>query len=160
MSPDRSKGVAAMPRVMRRTAACALIAPVLVLAGCGGAPVRGNLEPPSAPGAATQAPSAAAAPVTVEATVITQPMGHSVYRIIRVKVPKGIDSLSLVIPEDTVAPMEAPAAAAPVSGGEQECTAGFFSCSKLVAETVSAVVAAILALLGLYKVLRKKRGKR
>lgn len=160
MNLDGPKGDPAKPRVMRRAAASALIALFLMLAGCSGAPVRGNLEPPSAPSAAPQVPSAATAPVTVEATVVTQPMGHSVYRIIRVKVPKGIDSLSLVIPEDTVAPMEAPAAATHAPGGEQECTAGFFSCSKLVAETVSAVVAAILALLGLYKVLRKKRDKR
>lgn len=160
MSPDGRKGVAAKPRVMRRAVTCALIALFLMLAGCGGTPVRGDLEPRPAPNAATQAPSAAAAPVTVEATVITQPMGHSVYRIIRVKVPKGIDSLSLVIPEDTVPPVAVPVASTPASGGEKECTEGFFSCSKLVAETVSAVVAAILALLGLYKMLRKRRGKR
>lgn len=154
------KGDAAKPFVMRCGAACELIALFLVLAGCGGTPVRGDLEPRSIPGAAAQAPSVATTPVTVEATVVTQPMGHSIYRIIRVQVPKGIDSLSFVIPEDTLPPVAEPAASAPALGGEKECTDGFFSCSKLVAETVSAVVAAILALLGLYKVLRKKRGKR
>ncbi|HEV2321273.1 MAG TPA: hypothetical protein VGT42_02830, partial [Gammaproteobacteria bacterium] len=145
---------------LRGSVACVLAALLPMLAGCGGTPVRGDLEPRPAPGAETQAPSAATAPVTVEATVVTQPLGRSVYRIIRVQVPKGIDSLSFVIPEDTLPPVAEPAASAPALGGEKECTDGFFSCSKLVAETVSAVVAAILALLGLYKVLRKKRGKR
>jgi len=160
MSPDGSKGDGAKRRMVRFCAACTLAMFFLMLVGCGGTPVRGILEPPPAPSAATQAPSAAAAPVTVVATVVTQPMGHSVYRIIRVKVPKGIDSLSLVIPEDAVPPVTATEAAAPAPAGYKECTEGFFSCSKLVAETVSAVVAAILALLGLYKMLRKKRGKR
>lgn len=154
---DRDKGGMSGSLMLRHGVACTLL---LMLAGCGGTPVRGDLEPRPAPSAATQAPSAPAAPVTVEATVVTQPMGHSVYRIIRVQVPKGIDSVSLVIPEDTVPPVAAPETAAPVPGGEKECTEGFFSCSKLVAETISAVVAAILALLGLYKMLRKKRGKR
>lgn len=160
LSRDVHKGDTTKRIVMQRGATCTLAVLFLMLAGCGGTPVRGNLEPSPAPSSATQVPTAAAAPVTVEATVITQPMGHSVYRIIRVKVPKGIDSLSLVIPEDTVPPVAVPVASTPASGDEKECTEGFFSCSKLVAETVSAVVAAILALLGLYKMLRKRRGKR
>lgn len=159
MLPGGYKGDVGKRPWLRGSAACVLAALLSVLAGCGGTPVRGDLEPRPAPGAATQAPSTAVAPVTVEATVVTQPMGRSVYRIIRVKVPRGIDSLSLVIPEDILPPVAEPAAFTPAPSGETECTEGFFSCSKLVAETVSAVVAAILALLGLYKVLRKKRGK-
>lgn len=110
LNPDVRNGDVVKWIVMRHVAACALATLFLMFAGCGGTPVRGNLEPHPAPSATTQAPSAAAAPVTVEATVVTQPMGHSVYRIIRVKVPKGIDSLSLVIPEDTVTPVEPSAA--------------------------------------------------
>ncbi|HEU5399079.1 MAG TPA: hypothetical protein VFV77_07340 [Gammaproteobacteria bacterium] len=160
MLPGGYKGDVGKRPWLRGSAACVLAVLLSVLAGCGGTPVRGDLEPRPAPGAATQASSTAAAPVTVEATVVTEPLGHSTYRIIRVKVPKGIDSLSFVLPEDTLQPVMEPAAVPPASGGEKECTEGFFSCSKLVAETVSAVVAAILALLGLYKVLRKKRSKR
>lgn len=130
---------------------------LFMLAGCGGTPVRGDLRPQPAPSAATVEQSAPAAAATVETTVVTGPLGHSVYRVIRVTVPKGVNSLSLTIPEDTLPEVAPPAVSTPVQGGEKDCSGGFFSCSKLISETVTAVVAAILALLGLYKVLRKKR---
>lgn len=148
-------------RKLARGRALITVATLLfMLGGCGGAPVRGNLEPPPALGTVTRAPSAETAPTTVEATVITRPRGRSVYRIIRVKIPRGIDSLSLVLPDDSLPAMIQPTAFTSTSGGEKDCSEGIFSCSKLVSETVTAVVAAILALLGLSKVLRKKRRTR
>jgi len=143
----------------KRSAAVA--AACLALAGCGGTPVRGDLRPPPqpAPSAATQEQSAPAAPATVEATVVTQPLGRTTYRIIRVTIPKGVTSLSLTIPGDILPDVTPPAAITPAQGGEKDCSEGFFSCSKLISETVTAVVAAILALLGLYRMLRKKRGR-
>lgn len=138
----------------------AVAALLLMLTGCGGTPVHGDLRPRPAPSAATAAASAPAASTTVEATVITRPVGRTVYHIIRVKIPEGVSSLSITLPEDTM-PEVAPPPALPVpaQGGEQDCSQGFFSCSKLISESISAAVAAILALLGLYGVLRRKRGK-
>lgn len=130
---------------------------LLMLAGCGGTPVRGDLRPQPAPSAATAEQSAPAAPATVETTVVTSPLGYSIYRVIRVTVPKGVTSVSLTIPEDTLPEVVPLVASTPVQGSEKDCSGGFFSCSKLISETITAVIAAILALLGLYRVLRKKR---
>lgn len=135
----------------------------LFLAGCGSTPIRGNLEPPKtpAPSSSTAAsPAADTAPAVVEATVSAAPVAGSgvVFRI-HMKLPKGVNEVSVVIPEP-LPPAAPPAPVAPAPGGEQECSAGFFSCSKLVFETISAAVAAIIALFGLYKLLRKARSRR
>ena len=136
----------------------------LFLAGCGGVPIRGNLEPARTPApsssSAAPAPAADTAPAVVEATVTAAPVAGSgvVYRI-HLKLPKGVSEVSVVIPE-TLSPAPPPAPFTPPPGGDKECSAGFFSCSKLVFETISAAVAAIIALFGLYKLLRKARSRR
>lgn len=136
----------------------------LLLAGCGGTPIRGNLEPPRTPSpsssTAAPAPAAETAPAVVEATVTAAPVAGSgvVYRI-HMKLPKGVNEVSVVIPEP-LSPAAPPAPFTPAPGGEKECSEGFFSCSKLVFETISAAVAAIIALFGLYKLLRKTRSRR
>ena len=132
---------------------------VACLAGCQSVPVQSAPATPT-PIASTQAPPAATTPAVVEATVTEAPQGKTrvVYRI-AFKLPKGVDSISVVLPAlSSEVPAPAPATAA---AGTGECSGGFFSCSKLIAETVSAVVAAIVALIGLVALLRKKRrGKR
>lgn len=146
---------------LRCLAAFSLATLVSWLAGCQSVPVQ-SAPPTPTPIASTQAPPAATTPAVVEATVTEVPRGKTqvVYRI-AFKVPKGVDSISVVLP-GLVPEVPAPAAAtAGTAGGPRECSSGFFSCSKLIAETVSAIVAAIVALIGLVTLLRKKRrGKR
>ena len=148
-----------MASQLRRLAAFSLAALVSWLAGCQSVPVQ-SAPPTPTPIASTQAPPAATTPAVVEATVTEVPKGKTqvVYRI-AFKVPKGVDSISVVLPAlASEVPAPAPATA---TAGTGECSGGFFSCSKLIAETVSAVVAAIVALIGLVALLRKKRrGKR
>lgn len=144
---------------IRRVASPCLLGLTCLLAGCQTAPVKSPPPPPS-PVTPTQTPAAATTPAVVEASVTTAPQGKTrvSYRI-SFTVPKGVNSISVVLPD------LAPAVPAPVpaaAGGEaQECNGGFFGCSKFIAETVSAVIAAIVALIGLIQLLRKKRrGKR
>lgn len=148
-----------MASLSRRLAAFFLAVLVTWLAGCQSVPVQ-TAPPTPTPIAATQAPPVSTTPAVVEATVTEVPQGKTqvVYRI-AFKVPKGVDSISVILP---ALAQEVPAPApATVAAGTGECSGGFFSCSKLVAETVSAIVAAIVALIGLVALLRKKRrGKR
>jgi len=142
-----------------RSGALVVAALSAMLAGCGGTPVRGDLRTQPVPSAITTEQSAPATPATVVSTVVMSPLSHTVYRVIRVSIPKGVTSLSLTLPEDAMPELPPPAGFTPAPGGDKDCSEGFFSCSKLISETVTAVVAAFLALLGLYKVLRRKRGK-
>ncbi len=123
------------------------------LAGCQSVAVQKGPAPPT-PVVPIQAPAATTTPAVVEATVsaVPQDRTHVVYRV-AFKVPKGVDNITVVLPGVTEE-VPAPAPAAPVAG---ECSGGFFSCSKLIAETVSAIIAAIVALIGFVALLRKKR---
>ena len=144
-----------MAGLLRRLAAFSLVVSLSSLAGCQGVPVQ-NAPPPPPPIVPTQAPASTTTPAVVEATVTAAPQDktHVVYRV-AVRVPKGVDSVTVVLPGlTTEVPAPAPAATAAGSG---ECSGGLFSCSKLIAETVSAIVAAIVALVGLVALLRKKR---
>src|SRR5690348_17328382 len=131
---------------------------LMVLAGslsaCQSVPEQHAPLPPS-PTAPTQAPAAATTEAVVEASVTAAPQEKTrvVYRV-AFTLPKGVDSISVVLP-DLASTLPAPAPAG-TAGEPQECSDGFFSCSKLVAEAVSAVVAAIVALIGLVALLRKQ----
>ncbi|HEV2109888.1 MAG TPA: hypothetical protein VGT99_00930 [Gammaproteobacteria bacterium] len=146
--------------IMRCIAASATVLLPLMLTGCGGTPVRGVLEPPAhsqpAPSAAT---AEATTPAVVEATVTVVPTARGAYRVISVTVPKGVSSLAVIIP-DAVASAAPPAAPAAAQGGDRDCSGGIFSCSKLISETVTAIVAAIVALLGLIAMLRRSRSRK
>lgn len=144
-----------MTSLLRRLAAFSLAVILPALGGCQSVPVQ-NAPPPPTPVVPTQAPATATTPAVVEATVSAVPLDktHVAYRV-AVRVPKGVDSVTVVLPGlTTEVPAPEPAPAAPAAG---ECSGGFFSCSKLIAETVSAIVAAIVALIGLVALLRKKR---
>ena len=142
-----------------RLRAAGLAALACSLTACQGVPLR-SAPPPANPVAPTPVPASTTTPAVVEATVTAVPLGKTrvVYRV-AFTVPKGVDSVSVVLPElASLPPAPAPASA---PGEAQECSGGFFSCSKRIAETVSAIVAAIVALFGLIQLLRKKRrGKR
>lgn len=147
-----------MDRTPRLACLCLLVL-AGSLSGCQSVPEQ-HAPPPSNPIAPTQAPAAVTTQAVVEATVTAVPQGKTrvVYRV-AFTLPKGVDSISVVLPDlASTLPVPAPAGTA---GEPQECSDGFFSCSKLVAEAVSAVVAAIVALIGLVALLRKqRRGKR
>ena len=146
--------------VVRCIAASATASSLLALAGCGGTPVRGVLEPPAhSQPAATAATAEAPTPAVVEATVTVVPTARGAYRVISVTVPKGVGSVAVIIP-DAVAPATPPSAPAGVQGGDKDCSGGIFSCSKLISETVTAIVAAIVALLGLITMIRRSRSKK
>lgn len=142
-----------------RLAAFVLAAFPFVLAGCQGVPTR-SAPPTPSPATPIQVPASSTTSAVVEATVTAVPQGRTrvVYRV-AFTVPKGVSSVSLVLPElASEVPAPTPAAA---PGEAKECGGGFFGCSKLIAETVSAVIAAIVALFGLLKLLRgRRKGKR
>lgn len=142
----------------RRLATFVLAAFPFALAGCQGVPTR-SAPPTPNPVTPIQVPASSTTSAVVEATVTAVPQGRTrvVYRVAFI-VPKGVSSISLVLPDlAPEVPVPTPAAA---PGEAKEC-GGFFGCSKFVAETVSAVIAAIVALFGLLKLLRgRRKGKR
>lgn len=146
--------------VTRYITASATFSLLLLLGGCGGTPVRGVLEPPThSPPAPSAATAVATTPAVVQATVTVVPTARGAYRVISVTVPKGVSSIAVIIP-DAVTPATPPPAPAPAQGGDKDCSGGIFSCSKLISETITAIVAAIVALLGLIAMIRRSRSRK
>ena len=163
-------------RAMRLNALLPLGALMLLIGGCGGIPVKQKPQSPAEqPAAATTqtaavpampSPSVATAPAPAQAPMKPRRVARQHFRhhakkevsapTVASSVPAGTAQQPQSAPSPATEPPAAPIAAGPAPKG---CTSGFFACSHAAYWIVGAIVVVIVALLLLFGIVRKSKGR-